>query len=220
MYLVLGFAVLWTSVYFMLVYWNNSCSHEWNCRVVAMLHSLIITKLVETCLVIGPWPFHTLGQPNSLMQSFNISMSAGYFLFEISWCLYMRTEAPIMLLHHFISVTSLLYSAFSQNCGSDVSAVLWGSELTNPFLQIRWFLRKTSLNNTTYAFLNDVVFVLMFAMVRIGVGTCLAYTLYFSTKTPTLMRIGGYTFYLIGIIWMWDIVNFARRRIDFRRKTR
>ena len=97
MYLVVVYFVFRCSFYFFLAHVNSAKSYEWNCRIVAMVHAFISTRLTETCLIIGPWPFDTLGEVNTLMQTYVLNVSAGYFIFEILWCFYMRTEGFIML---------------------------------------------------------------------------------------------------------------------------
>ena len=212
MILVIVSFLVWAIYYFLIHTLNIKRSAEWNSRVVALTHAVIATKCVETCLYIGPWPFDNFGEPNTEFQTLTISNSAGYFIFESIWCVIMKTEGVVMMLHHFISVVALIGALIIDKSGSEVTAVLWGSELTNPFLQIRWFLRETKQYHTTFAFLNDCMLFIFFALVRLGVGTCLAYSFYFSTKSPFLLKVGGYVFYLISIFWMWQISMFAKRR--------
>ncbi|XP_057302506.1 TLC domain-containing protein 5-like [Hydractinia symbiolongicarpus] len=213
MFLVLLTLTSWTLFYYVLKRYNHMRSSEWNSRIVALMHALLITKMVETCFFIGPWPYDSMGEANTLTQYVTMSISAGYFLFEIAWCVVMQTEGFVMLLHHFISLTGLISSLYIDKCGSEVSAVIWGSELTNPFLQIRWFLRETKQYQTIFAYINDWLFFLTFAVVRVGIGATLGYAMYFSVGTPIIVKIGGYLFYLIGLVWMYQIFKFAQKRL-------
>ena len=210
---------IWTSLYSFICKTNPKRSHEWNCRVIAMLHALLVTKLVEVLLIIGPWQFDTFGDRNTLLQNVIMVISAGYFIFEIIWCIVMRTEGVIMLMHHVISLISLIGGLINQNCGSEVTAVIWGSELTNPFLQTRWFLREIKEYASTFAKINDFIFFTLFAVVRIGIGTYMCVLVLSSGKTVLWIKIGGCLFQSIGYIWMWQIVSFARRRFVTKGKT-
>ena len=118
-----------------------------------------------------------------------------------------------MMLHHFISLTSLVGCLYMGRSGAEVVSTLWGSEVTNPFLQVRWFLRETGQYDTVFAFINDCVFVGMFAFVRVVIGSYLAYCMYYSKKTHILMKLGGYSFFGISVIWTYLILQFFRKRV-------
>ena len=213
-YLLMLFIVLWSSYYFILyALLHKKYNAEWISRVVALTHALVIARSVEYITFFETWPFDTMGFQNTHHQNLTLCLTAGYFLFEISWCLYMRTEGVLMLIHHGISITAMVVSLWAGRSASEVLLTTWGSELTNPFLQVRWFLRETNNYETAFAFLNDLVFMIMFFVVRVLVGTVVAYYLYFARETVFFMKVCGFSFYALSLVWMIQIYKFAQRRI-------
>lgn len=185
------YAVLWTCYYCLMQKFNNTkrSSAEWNSRIVAITHAVVVTKIIDSSLLTDYWLFDHLGEVNTPLLTAAMSISAGYFLFKTSWCVYMKTETYLMILHHVISLCCLIGSLWMNRCGAEVASGIWGSELTNPFLQFRWFLRETGRYHTMFALLNDVIFIVYFGVVRILIGGYLLFNIYCSTKPPFLIKI-------------------------------
>ena len=153
------------------------------------------------------------GFPEHASPNLVLCLTAGYFLFEITWCLYMRTEGLLMVIHHAISITSMLISLWTQHSASEVLLTTWGSELTNPFLQIRWFLRETGNYQTIFGFINDLVFFVLFFILRTVIGTVVAYYLYYATETTLFMKVCGFSFYGLSLVWMIQIFKFGQKKL-------
>ena len=208
------FTLIWTLYYFLLYFFlRKKYNAEWISRIVAITHALAIARSVEYTALFETWPFDTMGFLNTNNQNITLCLTAGYFLFEIGWCLYMRTEGPLMLIHHTISITAMVMSLFTQRSASEVLLTTWGSELTNPFLQIRWFLREVKSYDTVFGYVNDWLFFVFFFVVRVVVGTCVAYHLYYATETALFMKFCGFSFYILSLVWMLKIFMFAQKRL-------
>lgn len=204
---------IWSIVYFFIAIINSHRSSDWNSRIFAISHAVFITGLSYWCAFqTGPWPFDTLGFPNTSLQTLVLVISIGYFLFDFIWCVYMGTEGLIMLMHHLISILSMVYGLYTRHSGAEIIATIFGSELTNPFLQLRWFLRETNNYQTTFAYINDIIFMALFFYLRIGVGSCLLYYMVFAEKPTVLIKVAGAGMYLVGVIWSLMIIRFARYR--------
>nr|XP_006133691.1 transmembrane protein 136 isoform X2 [Pelodiscus sinensis] len=80
-----------------------------------------------------------------------------------------------MLAHHTVSILGIAVSLSLGESAAEVNAVLFGSEITNPLLQARWFLRETGLYHSFTGDVVDFFFVALFTGVRIGVGAWLMY---------------------------------------------
>ena len=216
-WMVLISSLLWSVFYALLCRINYKKNHEWNCRIVAIIHALVLTKIIDLiCFVIGPWPFSHFAEPNTILQNLALSVSAGYFIFDTIWCAFMQTEGILMIFHHVISLISLIGGLLHGNSASEITAVIWGSELTNPFLQIRWFLKQTKQYDSMFAKVNDLIFLFLFALVRVGLGSYLCLEVLLSHDTMWWIKFGGVGFHSISFIWMWQIIQFARRRFAFK----
>lgn len=210
-------SLLWSAFYALFCCINHRKSYEWNCRIIAISHAILVTNSVDLlCFVIGPWPFSHFAETNTLLQNSVLSISAGYFIFDTIWCLFMKTEGVIMIFHHMISIVSLVGGLLHGQSASEITAVIWGSELTNPFLQVRWFLKQTNQYGTTFARVNDFVFFSLFALVRIGIGSYLCIVILYSHNTVWWIKSGGVIFHSISFIWMWQIVKFATKRFGLK----
>lgn len=209
----------WTIIYCLIMIINSHRSSDWNSRVFAITHAVFITAMSYWCAFqTGPWPFDTLGFPNTPFQKLVLVSSFGYFLFDFMWCVYMGTEGLIMLLHHVISIASMTYGLYTGHSGAEIIATIFGSELTNPYLQLRWFLRETQNYQTTFAYINDLIFMGLFFYCRIGVGSYLLYSMIIAEKPTVLIKAAGSGMYFVGVIWSIMILRFARYRFFGKKK--
>ena len=117
-----------------------------------------------------------------------------------------------MLSHHFISIFTLGISLLTGFYGTEVVATIFGSEVTNPLLQFRWFLKKSGYYESIVGNIVDVAFVLVFTYVRIVVGTYLFYCYLNMSHIPQLMKMASSAFYAVSFIFWITILRFAYRK--------
>ncbi|KAK9395013.1 putative transmembrane protein [Crotalus adamanteus] len=172
-----------------------SCHHyhgrgcEWSCRLVTLTHGVFATCLSGYIgFIDGPWPMTYPGFPNTVLQVHALCISLGYFLFDLGWCVYFKAEGPLMLVHHSVSILGISASLALGESAAEVNAVIFGSELTNPFLQARWFLREKGLYPSLIGDVVDFLFVVLFAGVRIGVGAWLMYCVLLSPRPRVFIK--------------------------------
>ena len=211
---------LWSTAYFFLCILNYHRSYEWNCRLVTIWHASLVTILCSWCAFItGPWPLEFMGDANTPFQSLIAAISLGYFVFDFLWCLYMGTEGIVMLFHHVISISGIAFVQFNGYSGPELIATILGTEISNPFLQLRWFMRETKNYETFSAKMNDIIFMAMFIGWRIGPGSLLWYqTVLVSSKPKLFVKIGGTGMYFISWVWVAFIVRFFRKRFFGKHK--
>ncbi|XFG07866.1 hypothetical protein AB1E19_011490 [Capra hircus] len=166
----------WLSLYVSFCRLNKHRSYEWNCRLVTFAHGILSIGLSAYIgFIDGPWPFTHPGSPNTPLQVHVLCLTLGYFIFDLGWCIYFRSEGPLMLAHHTLSILGIIVALVLGESGTEVNAVLFGSEITNPLLQMRWFLRETGRYHSFTGDVVDFLFVALFTGVRIGVGACLLF---------------------------------------------
>ena len=78
-----------------------------------------------------------------------------------------------MLFHHTISVSGVAFILFNEYSGQELVASILGTEISNPFLQLRWFLREAGQYETFLAKVNDIIFMTVFICWRLGPGSLL-----------------------------------------------
>lgn len=210
---VLGSFLVWTDLYNILHALNWKRSPEWNCRLVTALHACISASLcLLSMFVLGPWPFSHIGKTNNELHNVIIINSLGYFLFDLVWCVYMRTEGLVMLAHHSLSIFGFSYVVYYNRYGCDMSTVLGASELTNPLLQMRWFMRQTGVYCGTKAKLLDWTFAGSFYAIRLGVGTWFYLTFLTSPGVDLVPKLGGSGFYIINVIFGVQLLHYMRKK--------
>ena len=209
---------LWAFIYVCIQRKFQTQSAEWVSRVLAMCHSIVITKLAELTFIFGDWPLDNFGETNTKWYTFLVSCSAGYFLFETLWCLYMNSEGIMMLLHHFLSLSALFSSLYFNVSGAEAIYGLLVTEATNPFLQVRWFLRDAGLHKTVFAAVNECVFAALFGYFRFVLATILVGKMLITPKCGLTFKIGGVGLYIISILWMVFIVKMVQKKVNLLRK--
>ena len=116
-----------------------------------------------------------------------------------------------MLFHHLCSILGMTVGTVTGQYGTEMIATIFGSEITNPILQFRWFLREEGKYNSVLGEIVDASFMFLFGFFRIGIGSYLLYS-YFKQDTDFLGRLGAVVIY--GISWMFwiNIVTFAIKK--------
>lgn len=203
----------WITLYFTLCKVNRLRSYEWNCRLVTLLHGILAVCITAYIgYVDGPWPFDHPGTLNTPLQIGALVFSLGYFIFDMAWCVYFCTEGPVMLAHHTMSILGILLTLWLGESGIEACAVLFGSEITNPLLQMRWFLKQTGHYRTLLGDIVDILFVLLFVLMRIFVGGTMLYCELISPRPRFFIKCGGVAMYALSWVFMVDIVRFAIRK--------
>ncbi|XP_019402609.1 PREDICTED: transmembrane protein 136 isoform X2 [Crocodylus porosus] len=210
---VAGSLVAWLSLYAWFSHRYKCRSYEWSCRLVTLTHGLLATCLSAYIgFIDGPWPLAHPGSPNTTLQVHVLCLSLGYFLFDLGWCVYFQTEGALMLAHHTVSILGITVSLALSESATEVNAVIFGSEITNPLLQARWFLREMGCYHSFTGDVVDFVFVLLFTGVRIGVGAWMLYCELASPEPRWFIKMGGVIMYAVSWIFMVSICRFARRK--------
>ncbi|KAM5226762.1 TLC domain-containing protein 5 isoform 2-T4 [Hipposideros larvatus] len=117
-----------------------------------------------------------------------------------------------MLAHHTLSILGIIVALVLGESGTEVNAVLFGSEITNPLLQMRWFLRETGHYHSFTGDVVDFLFVALFTGVRIGLGAHLLFCEMVSSKPKWFMKAGGIAMYAVSWCFMFNIWRFAWRK--------
>ncbi|XP_053943168.1 TLC domain-containing protein 5 isoform X2 [Cuculus canorus] len=203
----------WLSLYAWFCHRYRHRNYEWSCRLVTLTHGILATCLSAYIgFIDGPWPLSHPGSPNTTLQVHGLCLSLGYFLFDLCWCVYFQTEGALMLAHHLVSILGITASLALGESAAEVNAVIFGSEITNPLLQARWFLKEMGCYQSFTGDVVDFFFVVLFTGVRIGVGAWLMYCELASPKPRWYIKLGGVIMYAVSWVFMVSICRFARRK--------
>ncbi|CAG5870388.1 unnamed protein product [Menidia menidia] len=210
----------WLGLYLLFCWTFSQRGPEWNCRLVTLSHGVLIVLLTAYVVFVdGPWPFTHAGTENTALQTQALAVCLGYFLFDLGWCVCYGTEGAVMLAHHAASVAGILLALLTGVSGCETCGVIFGSELTNPLLQSRWFLRRLGRYHGPLGDAVDLLFILLFATVRVGVGTVMFYCELTSPRTSLVMKLGGLVMYVLAWVFMVDIARFGYKKSRARYKS-
>ena len=123
-----------------------------------------------------------------------------------------------MLAHHVISLFGFTYVLYTGMNGCELMAVLGASEATNPVLQSRWFMKETGRYVGNLAFATDCVFLFMFIVLRVVVGTFFHWRVQTDPTVALIPKLGGQAFYVISIIFSYQIARFFIKKYVLKKK--
>ena len=117
-----------------------------------------------------------------------------------------------MIFHHLLSIYGQALVVFRGRNGAEMMAVLFGSEVSNPSLQLRWFLLESNRKETPLAVFNEYFFVLSFGFWRLIIGTILLYCTWTHPRPDLLAKMGGLTIYLLGWVFWFSIMQLVVKK--------
>ncbi|KAG7274407.1 hypothetical protein CRUP_027037 [Coryphaenoides rupestris] len=141
---------------------------------------------------------------NTVLQTSTLAICLGYFLFDMAWCLHYGSEGPLMLAHHASSIIAMLLVLVTGKSGC--------SELTNPLLQSRWFLRQVGRYDGLLGDVVDVLFITLFATLRIAIGSVLFYCVMASPRPSPVIKAGAVVMYIVSWFFMVNVTKFGVKK--------
>lgn len=185
---------------------------EFSCRLVALLHGLTTAFLgINQCFYIDI-PFYHPEWRTTYMQSFILALSAGYFIHDFIWCLQYDRNDKLMLAHHIYSVVFLVRILFKGISGAQTTCGLGAMELTNPFLQVRWFMRNEGLYPTLLFLTTETVFLIVYFILRMLLGTYFTWVIITHPKNDYEFVIFTLIIYLISWMFLLNIVQYVLQK--------
>lgn len=196
----------WCASYYILKKICKEKSPEWCSRVITLMHgcSSAITGLSEcaTSEFFDHWR-----TPQTEKQQIILLVSLGYFIFDLIWCLYYQTESKIMLLHHILSTVGLFRLLHNNYAGSQTCCGVGGMEVTNPLLQIRWFIRNNGSDKAWFVY-SDIIFVICFLIMRCGFGTYFFMNVVFYHDYEREYMLYTTVLYIISWLFVINIIQY------------
>lgn len=120
----------------------------------------------------------------------------------------------VMLFHHMLSIGGFLVTLFRGINGTEVMATLFGTEITNPVLQMRWFIRYDggATNHPILLGFVDMLFLGLFTLMRIIFGSSLLYSYLLHPRPDIIARTFAICLYGVSWIFWLLIVRYSFRK--------
>lgn len=139
-----------------------------------------------------------------------LTHSMGYFTHDLFWCA-VHGETPVMMFHHMLTVTGLFYYSFKINKQYFIVFAIGLTEISNPLLQLRWFLKYHDKRHGLVFKIVEAVFITIFLSMRVIILSWYCYRAWFDKSLDfngddltftTLGLLTGYalSFQMIGYI--------------------
>ena len=215
--------IFWSLLMFLLQKYHKD-DLKYNSYIVAFMHGLISSRCCELVWYMEEsMKFEKFGSDLTVPQYWVISLSAGYFLYDTIICL--RTNEKVYyIVHHFITFLTLIYVLLEKKCGPELILAIWTAEGSGPCLNLRYFFENSRFKSSRWSLVNDIVFVVLFLILRFGLGSLMMYKLYWSVNTFIVIKTGGFLFFsfnlfLFGVICFSFNDVFMKYKSDFSVKT-
>jgi len=150
---------------------NKMIRIEWNTRVASTIHALVIFPMAAYTIY---WYYPAITDNIlhvSAMGTMTISLSIGYFLADLCFVLYAGPMGQMSntlgtIIHHIVASICFFVGAF-QRCGHIFILMFLVTEVSNPFLNARWFMLTAKMENSMIYLANGAFMTLVFFVARI-----------------------------------------------------
>lgn len=183
-------------------------SSEYCCRIITFIHGLLVAFIgVNQCFLIDS-PFDHPEWRTSYMQSFVMVASLGYFIHDLEWCIKHQKEEKLMIAHHIYSVFALFRMLFKGYSGAQATCALGSMEITNPLLQLRWFIRSEGMYPSVLFTSVETTFMIIFVAIRIVLGTYYMIIILKEPKNDWDFVILSLTIYIMSWMFLFNIIKY------------
>ena len=186
----------------------------WDASVASTVHALIICTLAAIAVADEP---AFLSSSDAFLRTSascrTLSVFFAWVVLDLGSSLYYwgswEQDGWPVLIHHFSAVAC--WALFLQGgYGHAIALIGAACELTNPFMNMRYFLSTAGHKRSTAYLLNGALFLASFLLVRVGFATAAGSSLLWKQRDtlrllPTWRHVALVLFFIVGcaLNWMW-----------------
>ncbi|XP_028130111.2 TLC domain-containing protein 5-like [Diabrotica virgifera virgifera] len=183
-------------------------SPEYHCRVISFIHGFITAFVgINQCFLVDN-PFYHPYWRTTYTQSILLAFSAGYFIHDLIWMLEHTRDERVFIAHHFYSAFTLVRILFKGTSGAQASCSLGILEITNPFLQMRWFLSSEGKDDTALFTSIEIMFFSVFLVIRIMVGGYLLKIVLTHPQNDWEFKFMSLSMYILSWVFFVNILQY------------
>ncbi|KAJ8919251.1 hypothetical protein NQ315_003834 [Exocentrus adspersus] len=199
---------VWRSAYTVIRLLLPNKSAEYCCRIITFIHGLLVAFIgINQCFLIDS-PFDHPDWVTTHTQSLVMLASLGYFIHDLEWCIRYQTEEKLMMAHHVYSVFAIFRMLVKGTSGAQATCALGSMEITNPFLQLRWFIRSEGLYPSVLFNAVETTFMIVFVAIRIVLGTYYMVIIVKQPKNDWDFVLLSFTIYIMSWLFLINIVKY------------
>lgn len=136
-------------------------------RYISLIHGIM-------CIILSFYDITYLnlpcGSPNHPVQTFLITVSCGYFLYDLLAMMYYGLLDRSMLLHHGICILGYYLVLCFGASASELIAGVYISEVSNPFMHMRIISRNFGYRHTKFYEACEYIYILLYIYYRLLKG--------------------------------------------------
>ncbi|XP_056643891.1 TLC domain-containing protein 5-like, partial [Diorhabda sublineata] len=199
--------LLWRFAYIIVVFLLPKKSPEYWSRIITFVHDLVAAFVgINQCFVTDS-PFEHPEWRTNYVQSVLLSFSAGYFVHDLIWMIQYDHD-KLMMAHHTYSAIALMRMLFKGYSGAQATCSLGSMEITNPVLQMRWFIRAEGMYPSILFTSVETTFVIVFVTVRIILGSFILKTIMMQPKNDWDFIIMSIVIYILSWLFLINIFKY------------
>ncbi|XP_052754723.1 TLC domain-containing protein 5-like [Galleria mellonella] len=201
--------LFWSSLYLWCSIRAPGQSPEWRSRAVTLLHGTVATIIgLSQCGVRSLTPCQLAMKITAGHYALMV-WSWGYFAFDLLWCLVYMNENSLILFHHASALIAITLYMQKDYTGCTFACTLALLEVTNPLLQIRWFLKHEGYDKTIIYIVVEALYLIMFLAARGVFGTYIIYKILQSDIFDLDEKFMSVVFYIVSIAFIYDIFGYV-----------
>ncbi|ONK61721.1 uncharacterized protein A4U43_C08F32870 [Asparagus officinalis] len=204
---------------------------EWNNRGFSTFHSIVAAAVSFYLLVLSDTfkdenPGGLVVNRKSILSDAMFGISLGYFLTDMAMILWLFPSlgGKEYILHHGISMYSILMSLISGQAHIYILMVLF-SEITTPFVNLRWYLDIAGQKSSTLYIYNGVAMFVGWLVARIILFIYFFTHLYLHfDQVKTIFPLGYYSLLIgpcmlavLNVVWFKKILRGMIKTISRKR---
>lgn len=210
---------------------NKSQKIEWNNRGFSTVHA-IITSIISFYLVMISDLFKEGSHPELIIDRKSIAsdatfgISLGYFIYDLAMILQLFPSLGGMeyIIHHGLSLYSFSLALLSGQAHLYILMVLF-TEITTPFVNMRWYLDHAGLKNSKLYLLNGIALTVGWLLARIVLFFYLFSHMYAHfDQVRTMFDLGFYSLLAVpstlagmNVFWFWKILRGLVKTLSKKR---
>lgn len=205
---------------------------EWDNRGFSTAHAIVVSAIAGYLLFLsdlfrddGPYGSSVVFR-SSIFSQVILGVSIGYFIADLAMILwfYPALGGKEYVLHHLLSMSSLAMSVYSGQGHFYLYVVLF-SEITTPFVNLRWYISKAGMKNSSAYVLNGVLLFLGWLIARVLLFIYFFVHLYLHyDQVKEVFTIGFYYLFisppalaLMNLVWFYKVVRGLLRTLSKKR---
>ncbi|KAL0269415.1 UNVERIFIED_CONTAM: hypothetical protein PYX00_007159 [Menopon gallinae] len=209
---ILVFFLIWWLIYYALKFVARK-EPEYRCRCITLIHGVLTTCFTMTDIISTKQNFDlNLKIPLTDFQFYFLSITLSYFIYDLIWINLIGAEPIAIHLHHICSILLLSKVMTSDTGGPGVSYGLFGLEFTNPYLQLRWFLRTHGYHNRPIHIVVELWFMFTFVFIRSVGGTLLLYFVEVHPEVDIFLKIAFIGIYIVSWLLVVQVIQFYKKK--------